>query len=218
MKKILLLLFIFVPLITIPAQVGINTTSPSATLDVNGDVKIDQSLFLENPGDHTEIRDSKLLIKSASNELLRYDIAQSKYGPINYAQLNFRTTNTNGLQDYDTKISAEDYIVTVQGYYFLEPGSGDTDIMTRSSIDTDHIEGFQIYAYINPLTGTWFLRGFINNGRFRTRSSGFFIDTPIDLFLNLIVYRNGFISKSVNAVTVDMSNSPNGTAALPDGF
>lgn len=218
MKKILLLIILFTCSKAATAQVGINTTNPQTALDVVGDVKIDESLFLEDPGEHTQIRDSKLLIRSTSNELLRYDISQSKYGPINYAQLNFRTTNTNGLQDYDTKIPAADYIVTVQGYYFLEPGSGDTDIMTRSSIDADRIEGFQIYAYINPSTETWFIRGFINNGRFRTRSSGFFIDTPIDLFLNIIVYRRGFISKSVNAISVDMSDLPNGTASLPDGF
>ncbi|PKA84137.1 hypothetical protein ATE92_2307 [Ulvibacter sp. MAR_2010_11] len=199
-------------------QVGINTTNPATTLDVVGDVKIDNSLFLENPGDYTQIRDSKLLIKSTGNEILRYDISQSKYGPINYAQFIFRNTSTNGLRDYNTKIPADDYIVSVQGYYFLEPVSGDTDIMTRSSVDTDNIEGYQIYAYVNPGTGTWFIRGFINNGKFRTRSSGYFIDTPIDLFLNLIIYRKGFITKSINSVSVDMGDVATGTAPLPTGF
>ncbi len=106
------------------AQVGIHNTSPLATLDVGGDVKTDSSLFLENPGDNNQIRGSKFLIRSTSNNLLQYDIVSSKYGPINYAEFAFKDLSTDGLLDYDTKISTNKYYVSVQGYSFGPAGSG----------------------------------------------------------------------------------------------
>ena len=201
------------------AQVGINTTTPTATLEVVGSTKLDHSLFLENPDSNNQIRNSKLLIRTTGNEIIKYDIDISKYGPVNYSQFIFSNVSTNGLQDYDTKISVDDYIVGIQGYYFLEPGTGDTDIMTHSNTDNNSIEGYQIYAYPNTTTNTWFLRAFINNGTFRTRFTSLpFSDTPIDLFLNLIIYRRGFITKEQSAITVDMANNETITAPLPPGF
>lgn len=213
MKKLLYIIsFILVHSVTL-AQVGINTTTPTAMLDVMGDVKVEQKLYLENPGDYDEIRGSKLLIQATDKAILQYDIEKSKYGPINYAEFIFRDTATNGLQDYNTEISALDYFVTVQGYYFLDP-NGDTNITSHSTLNTENIEGFQIYAYIDSATNTWFIRAFLNNGTFQRNAA----DTQIDLYLNLIIYRNEFISKSLNTVTIDMGDSETATAPLPAGF
>lgn len=200
------------------AQVGINTSTPSSELEVVGDVNVDNSLFLENPGDNTEIRGSKLLIALQNNDLVQYDINVSKYGPINYAEFIFRNLSKDGLQDYDTKISTDDYIVTVQGYYYLEAQTSDTDVMTNSAINNDNIEGHQIYAYKNTTTNTWFLRAFVNNSEFTTRLGNSFGATPVDMYLNLILYRRGFISKELTPVSVDMANLETGTAPLPAGF
>ncbi len=218
MKNLAVTLFVGILSLGCFAQVGINTTTPSAVLDVVGDVKIDGSLILEKPGSYAQIRNSKLLIQTSSDEIIKYDISVSKYGPINYAQFVFENLSTDGLQDYDTKVSTTDYIVSVQGYYFLETVSGDTDIMTHSNIDDSRIEGYQIYAYPNSSTNTWFLRAFINDGTFRTRIASVFGDTPIDLFLNVVIYRKGFITKEQNAVSVDMGDSETITAPLPTGF
>ncbi len=203
---------------TILAQVGINNTSPSSTLDVTGDVKTDGSLFLENPGEYTQIRGSKLLILSPTDNIIEYDITQSKYGPINYAEFVFRNLSTNGLQDYDTKISTDDYIVTVQGYYYLETVTDNTSVMTHSNITDDNIEGYQMYAYANPATNTWFLRAFVNNSEFHTKQGSNFSSTAVDMYLNIIIYRKGFITKGLNSVSIDMANSETGTAPLPAGF
>lgn len=219
MKKVLLFLLICTNTITI-AQIGINTSSPdpSYALDVNGDIIVDGILCLENPGNNAIIRNSELLIRSTSNEIIKYDIDVSKYGPINYAQFVFEELSTNGLQDYDTKIPVDEYLVSIQGYYFLEAGTGDTNIMTHSNISNDNIEGYQIYAYPNTTTNTWFVRAFINNGTFRTEISGSFMDTQIDLYLNLIAYRKGFITKAQSDINVNMGNSETITAPLPPGF
>ena len=215
-------LFIICKLYSFPlglnAQVGINTNSPTSTLHVNGDVIMDNALYLENPSASSKIRNSNLLISLQNSDIVEYDIDVSKYGPINYTEFVFRNLSADGLQDYDTKISIDDYIVTVQGYYYLEAGTGDTDVMTNSNNGNDNIEGHQIYAYKNTTTNTWFIRAFINDAVFKTRVAGVFLDTPVDMYLNLIIYRRGFISKELNSLSVDMGNLETGTAPLPPGF
>ena len=90
--------------------------------------------------------------------------------------------------------------------------------MANSNTSNDDIEGYQIYAYKNSSTGTWFLRAFVNNSKFKTRISGVFGDTSIDMYLNLVIYRNQFITKPQAPITVNMGNSATGIAPLPPGF
>ncbi len=197
------------------AQVGINNPNPQATLDVVGSTLIEEKLYLENPGNSSQIRGAKLLIQKTDEEVVQYNIDISKYGPINYVQFIFRNTNSQGLKDYDTKISATDYIVTVQGFYFLITGTNDTNVTLRSTVNNNRVEGFQMYAYINPDTNTWFLKGFVNNSRFQNNST---VDSAIDLYMNLIIFRNGFIAKPLMDVTVNMNNSETGSVPIPIGF
>ncbi len=200
------------------AQVGINTTNPIAMLHVEGDVILDGNLYLEKPGEFNVIRGSKLLVNSQSNDILQYDIEESKYGPINYVQFAFKNANTNGIKDYDTKISTTDYLVTVQGYYFTGPNNN-TNIMPHSNGNSNEIPGFQMYAYKNTTTKTWFLRGFFNNATFRSPlMSGIYADVSVDLYMNLIIFRNGFISKPQDDVIIDLQKSETFTAPLPPGF
>jgi len=218
MKKLYIIICVLFCVQFLNAQVGINTLTPSAALDVVGDAVIDGSLFLENPGNNLVIRGSKLLVISATNNIKRYDINNSKYGPINYAQFEFNNLSKDGLQDYDTMISTAKYIVSIQGYYFLEAGTGDTNIMVHSLIDNENIEGYQIYAYPNTTTNTWFLRAFVNNSEFMTPGPGTMVPTSVDMYLNVIIYRRGFIAKEQNSINVDMLNSETQTVALPTGF
>lgn len=203
----------------IQSQVGINTLTPTEALDVTGDVKLDDGLFLENPGDNTNIRGSKFLVRTTGNELSRYDINTSKYGPINYAEFAFSDLSTLGLLDYDTKISTADYLVSIQGYSFGIAGAGRTgSVMPHSLISDDNIEGYQIYAYPNPVTDTWYLRAFINNSEWQKFESGGYVNTSIDMWLNIIIYRKGFITKSQNDISVDMGDLTTCTAPMPFGF
>ena len=218
MKNTALILILTLTACNLWSQVGINQSNPVKTLEVVGDMKSDGSFYLENPGEITQIRNSKLLILSPSDYIVEYDIDASKYGPVNYAQFIFRNLSKNGLLDYDTKISIDKYIVTVQGYYYLEAVTDDTDIMAHSTISNNNVEGYQIYAYKNTTTQTWFLRAFVNNSEFYTRISSVFAPTPIDMYLNLIIYRNGFISKEQPSVSINMGASETGTAPLPAGF
>ena len=220
MKKLYIILYVLFCFQFLNAQVGILNTSPLATLDVGGDALIEGSLFLENPGNNLVIRGSKLLIVSTDNSVKQYDINTSKYGPINYVEYIFDDLSKDGLQDYDTKISTAKYIVSIQGYYFVKAVNGSTNVMTHSLIDNENIEGYQVYAYPNPVTNTWCLRAFINNGEFMAadNSGNIMVPTSVDMYLNIIIYRRGFIAKEQNSISVDMLNSETKTVALPTGF
>ncbi len=209
------LIFFLLNSVFIMAQVGINNPNPTATLDVTGSVLLGKKLYLENPGQYPEIRGSKLLIKKTDEQVVEYDIDQSKYGPINHVQFVFRNTNTIGLQNYDTKISANDYLVTLQGFYFLVTETNSTNITILSNIAEDNIEGYQIYAYIDNSTQTWHIKGFVNDSTFRNDAD---VDTAIDLYINLIIFRNGFIAKPLEDVNVNMNNQETKTVPAPTGF
>ncbi|WP_339702139.1 hypothetical protein [uncultured Marixanthomonas sp.] len=195
-------------------QVGIKTQNPQATLDVNGDVRVEKKLYLENPGDFGIIRGSNLLIQKTDLQIAQYDIEISKYGPINYAQFIFENVGDPGITFYDTKISTEHYLVTVQGYYFLENGTNATSVVSYSDNGDDYVEGYQIYAYKSPATNTWFIKAVINNGGFRNSTEVI----NVDMYLNLIIYRNRFIAKQITNRVVNLGGSATGTAALPAGF
>ena len=199
------------------SQVGINTDNPIADLDVVGDVIIDGKLYLENPSSFSQIQNSKLLVQSTSQNILKYDIDVSKYGPINYALFIFDDVSTDGLQDYDTKIPTDDYIVTINGYYYRHATIDDSAIF-NSLLSNSNIEGLQFYAYPNTTTNTWYLRALVNNSQFQVRIGASFANNPIDMYLNLIIYRKNFIAKDKGAVTVDMGNSETATVPLPAGF
>ncbi|MEH6657250.1 hypothetical protein [Leeuwenhoekiella marinoflava] len=200
---------------SISAQVGINTSKPTAMLDVIGDAKIDSKLFLENPGNSDQIRGSKLIIERTDKSIVQYDIDVSKYGPINYAELVFRQTSIQGLDDYDTKINIADYTVTVQGFYFREYATNNTSVNAVSNSGNNVVEGFQVYAYKNTDTNTWFIRCLPNNGYFRTTNG---TNTSIDIYMNLIVYRKRFIAKEVNYYDVDLGRNETATLPKPPGF
>ncbi len=103
----------------------------------------------------------------------------------------------------------------MQGYYFTA-ANNNTNVLLRSNNANENIEGYQIYAYPNEVTNTWFLRAFVNNSTFRSGTN--FVENLIDLFLNLIIYRNGFIAKSLSSITVSMGNVETGIASLSSGF
>jgi hypothetical protein len=219
MKKISITIYLLGCITLSHAQVGINSIEPSKDLEVDGNVLLDDGLYLEDPGDNTNIRGSKFIVNTVGNELSRYDINISKYGPINYVEFEFSNLSSDGLLDYDTKISTTDYLVSVQGYSCGIAGAGRTgSIMPHSLISDDNIEGYQIYAYPNTTTNTWFLRAFVNNAEWQKSGPTSYVNSEIDMWLNIMIYRKGFISREQSPITVDMNNLPTGVAPMPTGF
>lgn len=222
MTYYLRLLFIIMPLISF-SQVGINTNTPVATLDVQGNTLIEGSLFLENPANNTNIVNPTLLIRLENGDIVTYDIDVSRYGPINFSQFIFRRVASDGLLDFDTRIPTDSYAVTLQGFSILGNNNGSGQggyVLGRSTVNNNAIEGYQFYAYHNTTTNTWWIRSFINNSNFTARDGSiFYVNSTVDIFINTLIYKNEFITTTVDApVVVDMNNSETGTAPLPAGF
>ena len=199
--------------LTVSAQVGINTATPNTDLDVDGFTIIEDKLYLEDPGESTQIRGSKLLIQRTDNSIVQYNLQVSKYGPINYAELVLKGTNKSGVEDFDTKIPIAPYNVTLQGYYFLENGTNGTSVITQSTNGNNKIEGFQAYAYKG--TTTWHVKVFVNNSIFRVTNND---AIQVDIYINLIIFREGLLAKEINSIEVDLNKKKTGTAPLPAGF
>ena len=199
--------------LTVSAQVGINTATPNTDLDVDGFTIIEDKLYLEDPGESTQIRGSKLLIQRTDNSIVQYNLQVSKYGPINYAELVLKGTNKSGVEDFDTKIPIAPYNVTLQGYYFLENETNGTSVITQSTNGNNKIEGFQAYAYKG--TTTWHVKVFVNNSIFRVTNND---AIQVDIYINLIIFREGLLAKEINSIEVDLNKKKTGTAPLPAGF
>jgi len=214
MTKSLILLLLLGLKFSVFAQVGINTDTPQASLDVVGSGKIDRKLFLENPGNSDVIRGSKLIIERTDQSIVQYDINTSKYGPINYAEFLFRSTPKAGITGYDTKISTADYTVSVQGYYFRENGSNNTSTHIVSNKGNTVVEGYQVYAYKNTGTNTWFIKCVVNDGYFEGANTS----ANLDIYVNLIIYRKRFIAKEVASYGINMYQIESGTLSKPPGF
>ena len=213
--KLILSVLILLYLNTSVAQVGVNTTTPQATLDVNGHTKVDEKLYLEAPGDFNEIRGSKLLVEKQDKEIVQYDIENSRYGPINYAELKFENTQNIGVQNYDTKIPIDQYAVTVQGFY-VRGQYGETNVVASSDSGDQYIEGSQVYSYKDTNTGTWHVKAFVNNSKFRLWNNA---NIQVNIYLNLIIYRKGLLAKELPSWNVSAGNYiTTGILSKPAGF
>lgn len=219
-QKLFLFTLLLMQSLWLVAQVGILNNSPAATLDVVGNVLVQQKMYLEAPGSFTSGPDAKLLmIDPNAGSVIKYDITNSSFGPLNYAQFIFRNVNEKGLNGtgrnsgYDTKIDATKYTLAVHGFYFLKTGTNATSVYLLSgSGGGTSIHGQQFYAYIDGTT--WRLKGFVNNSQFYEAGA----KTNIDLYMDVIIYRNEFITKVVGVQNVDMGASTTKTVPLPIEF
>lgn len=197
------------------AQVGINTTNPTRTLDINGNMKVSENIHLENPGVYTGTSiNSYLIVKDNSDSTLKkYVPATSSYSAINSVVYFFNNGSVDGVSNYDTKISADKYYVSIGGYIVLGPNNP----TVRLAGSNNDIPLYNARAFVE--NGTWRLVFLPNNDRKFTINSGN-IPNPIttEIRLNVTVYRKNLLSIINNPIIVDMKGDISGkaTATKPD--
>ena len=211
-KQITAAAILFFSLIT--AQVGIGKSNPVQTLDINGNMKLSNTLYLENPGVHTGTSvNSYLIVKDNSNNVIkRYVPETSNYSAINSVSYAFTAVNYSGLSNYDTGISASSYYLTIGGYIIRGGGDNSNVYVSGSS---SNIPLYSARAFVQ--NGTWRLTFLPNHGRLFTVPA---TQNPknIEVRLNVIVYRRDMLTIVNPTISVDMNanTAGTGTATPPE--
>jgi len=173
--------------------VGINMNTPSATLDVNGNLKIRTTDAVSNSFNNV----SPLVIDNNSKEL---KIVQSSTGntfAINYIIYHLNHVNRDWVNNFDTKINTTDYAVVVVGSYFTE-----TLVATEGSFNP-----LDIYAFEEG--GTWRIKADYYYGASTGNGSW--------AVYCLII--NKSILKMLPLVSINMNGSQTGSApGIPAGL
>ncbi len=204
MKKIIVFAILFA-LTNLHAQstnnkVGINTTNPTETLDVNGIVHADK-LYLRAPGDPQEL---PIKFMASSNRSLDvYDSEAGASSLVNYLSLNFTNVSNVGVTSYNTKISAADFTVAVRSFS-IENSATNIDVYTMHDSNKDkttspYFQGSPDFvAFIKD--GTWWVRARYLKAKF-TKSGAEPVETDrFTVRLQLLVYKE-LITKNIASPT-----------------
>jgi hypothetical protein len=205
--------------VTLMAQVGIGTTTPQATLDVNGNFEIHDNgkLYLENPGLYNNQGSSSLMLVKDLNDntLKKFDPESLPFSSVSFTTYFFDNVDEKGLVSYDTKINGDRFHVCIGGYRVLRHDQNTSITLTGSTgSDNSTINYLPLYnarAYVNPTTNTWILTFQPNSGRE--------FESNIDLYLNVSIYFKNFLTKANTPIIVNMNgvNTGNGNAPAPVG-
>lgn len=210
MKKVLLTVLIQISGFLI-AQVGIGKSNPVQTLDINGNMKVSENLYLENPGVYIgQAANSYLLVKDNSNQTIkRYVPETSAYSAISNASYAFKSVSFSGISNYDTGIPSSVYYLTLTGYILR--GSGDTSNIYITG-DINNIPLYSARAFVE--NGTWRIKFLPNNGRLFTVPEDI---TPknMEITINIVVYRRDMLTTINSQINYDMKANTSGTGTAP---
>jgi len=210
MKNLILITFIIISL-PLWAQVGIGlpeSQSPVETLEVNGTFQLHEGneIFLENPGYYSGTSGNSILLvrNTETNTLNKFDPTSMPYSSISFVPYHFDNVSAHGLHNYDTKIDASKFYVSIGGFFVLTKDGGTSVEVSGSKA---HYPLYSARAFVQD--GTWRLQFDLNNNREFT--------DLVDIYLNVSIYYNNFLTKTNTVRTVNMGNSETGSTPKPDG-
>ncbi len=194
-KMKLLVSFLYFLSLSCFAQVGINTITPEATLDINGNLKIRTTGVVSN----STTRTTSLVVDDTTKEIKRFKAAGYT---INYITYNLNNVNQDWVADFDTKIDARNYALVIVG----------------SSFDKNLSINYPdpgVYSPVNVYTfrwrDTWHISAdYKDSETFRNENGNWTINC-------LIISK--ILIKEMPTVSVDMHGSENGSlASAPAGL
>lgn len=224
MKKNILLLAVLFFGVGITAQitnnkVGINTETPTETLDVNGIVHADL-LYLRSPGNPQEL---PIKFMASSNRSLDvYNSTTGNSSLVNYLKLNFTNVSNLGITDYDTKISAADFTVAVRSYS-VENSAGNPNLLDVYTVHNNNASKTTgTYSQGSPdftafvQGGTWHVRARYINAKISKNDADVGTANRYVIRLQLLVYKE-LITRNYPTVlpTVDYGGTTPSSAIAP---
>ncbi|MCW3160218.1 hypothetical protein [Chryseobacterium oryctis] len=119
---------------TCVAQIGIGTTTPKGTLDVEGNTLVDGSMKINNITD-APINSNLLLVRSEDStpkgELKLLDINLRNVAPVNKYKVIVSNVDSHQIVDLSTNLPTSKYVVAITDAVFL--GASTTSTLVLSS-------------------------------------------------------------------------------------
>lgn len=220
-KRIYIIMILFLGML-VNAQsgrVGIKTTDPKETLDVNGNTYTN-SLYLRNPGEPTMTGGS--FLATSENSLQLYDPKLESSGLFNYLKLSLTGISGAGITDYDTKIDADKFLVVVHNYSFkMNDGTTNVALDYGDNGTNDNRQGSpDVTAFKSK--GTWHIRARFTDSKLIALTSAnpgrTYNNFTIDLYL--MAYKRLITKQNIGDINSDLGGT-NGSASTinkPSGF
>ena len=200
-------------------KVGINTANPTETLDVNGKTYTN-SLYLRNPGEPTMSGGS--FLATSENALQLYDPNLESSGLFNYLKLTLTGVPGTGIEDYDTKIDANNFLVVLHNYSF-KLNDGTTSVMLDygdNGINDNKQGSPNVVAFKS--NGTWHIRAKFTDSRIiamnASTPSRTYNNFTVDLYL--MAYKRLIEKQNISYVNADLGGNDGSTQTInkPSGF
>ena len=200
-------------------KVGINTTNPTETLDVNGKTYTN-SLYLRNPGEPTMSGGS--FLATSENALQLYDPALESSGLFNYLKLTLTGVPGTGIADYDTKIDANNFLVVLHNYSF-KLNDGTTSVMLDygdNGINDNRQGSPDVVAFKS--NGTWHIKAQFTDSRIIATNSPIpsrtYNNFTVDLYL--MAYKRLIEKQNISDINADLGGKDGSTQTKnkPTGF
>lgn len=191
-------------------KVGINTANPTETLDVNGKTYTN-SLYLRNPGEPTMSGGS--FLATSENALQLYDPNLESSGLFNYLKLTLTGVPGTGIEDYDTKIDANNFLVVLHNYSF-KLNDGTTSVMLDygdNGINDNKQGSPNVVAFKS--NGTWHIRAKFTDSRIiamnASTPSRTYNNFTVDLYL--MAYKRLIEKQNISDVNADLGGNDGST-------
>lgn len=206
-------------------NVGINTDTPTENLDVNG-ITHANLLFLRSPGEPLEM--PVYFMATSDNNLSVFNHETAAASLVNLVNLTFQNVRNQGVINYDTKISATDYIAAVRSYSLERADiTGNEDplqVSTRHNQSTtnnnNYVQGSpRMYAFVQD--GTWRITADYVDARFARLDGSVENSHRFTIKLQIMVYKKSITKPFTDVIYEDLGGTDGSSGyavPTPPGF
>lgn len=181
------------------SQVGINTTNPRTTLEVGGDMLIQESLDIGSIPKLTDSDDATFLKQNPDGTIKAIDVSHPTGAALGYIQeYVIRNANLDWVLNFDTRINANDFdVISISAYY-------DKELVLSST--TDNFSLPYTAAFVQD--GTWrLIADFPSAANRNTGEIGTWT-------ISTLIFSKD-LSKQFGVVSIPMYGGQTGSASTP---